>query len=221
MPVSGRIRRACLAACAGLHALALAASAVAIGRPAQAAESYAIAMHGAPALPADFTHMPYANPDAPKGGRLVQGLLGTFDSLNPLIVRGLAVQQIRGFVVESLMARGNDEPFTLYGLLAKSVETDDARTYVTFRLDPAGALLRRQAGHGRRRAVLLGAAARQGPPQSSPVLCQGRKGRGARPAHGAVRFRRRQRPRTAADPRPDAGFAASTPSIPRLSRKPR
>ena len=64
---------------------------------ASAAESYAIAMHGAPALPADFTHMPYANPDAPKGGRLVQGILGTFDSLNPLIVRGLAVQQIRGY----------------------------------------------------------------------------------------------------------------------------
>src|SRR3954453_6043506 len=99
-------------------------------------ESYAIAMHGPPALPADFHHMPYANPDAPKGGRLVQGLLGTFDSLNPLIVRGLAVQQIRGFVVESLMARGNHEPFTLYGLLAKSIETDDARSYVTFRLDP-------------------------------------------------------------------------------------
>src|ERR1700676_4166211 len=69
-------------------------------------ESYAIAMHGGPALPAHFTHMPYANPDAPKGGRLVQGVLGTFDSLNPLIVRGIAVQQIRGFVVESLMARG-------------------------------------------------------------------------------------------------------------------
>jgi peptide/nickel transport system substrate-binding protein len=103
---------------------------------ASAEESYAIAMHGAPALPPDFTHMPYANPDALKGGRLVQGLLGTFDSLNPLIVRGLAVQQIRGFVVESLMARGNDEAFTLYGLLAKSVETDDARSYVTFRLDP-------------------------------------------------------------------------------------
>ena len=99
-------------------------------------ESYAIAMHGGPALPADFTHMPYANPDAPKGGRLVQGVLGTFDSLNPLIVRGLAVQQIRGFVVESLMARGNDEAFTLYGLIAKSVETDDVRSYVTFHLDP-------------------------------------------------------------------------------------
>src|SRR5271169_75403 len=101
-----------------------------------AEQSYAIAMHGAPALPADFMHMPYANPDAPKGGRLVQGLLGTFDSLNPLIVKGIAVQQIRGFVVESLMARGNDEAFTLYGLLAKSVETDDPRSYVTFHLDP-------------------------------------------------------------------------------------
>ena len=93
-------------------------------------------MHGAPALPADFHHMPYANPEAPKSGRLAWGILGTFDSLNPLIVRGLAVQQIRGFVVESLMARGNDEAFTLYGLLAKSVETDDARSYVTFHLDP-------------------------------------------------------------------------------------
>jgi peptide/nickel transport system substrate-binding protein len=101
-----------------------------------AGDSHAIAMHGVPALPADFTHMPYANPDAPKGGRLVQGILGTFDSLNPLIVRGLAVQQIRGFVVESLMARGNDEAFTLYGLLAKSVETDDVRSYVIFHLDP-------------------------------------------------------------------------------------
>jgi peptide/nickel transport system substrate-binding protein len=103
---------------------------------AAAAESYAIAMHGAPALSTTFAHMPYTNPDAPKGGRMVQGMLGTFDSLNPLIVRGLAVQQIRGFVVESLMARGNDEAFTLYGLLAKSVETDEARSYVKFRLDP-------------------------------------------------------------------------------------
>src|SRR3984957_18384585 len=112
------------------------------GGKASAKESYAIAMHGEPALPADFTHMPYANPDVPKGGRLVQGILGTFDSLNPMIVRGLAVQpivavqQMRGLVVESLMARGNDEAFTLYGLLASSVETDDARSYVTFHLNP-------------------------------------------------------------------------------------
>ena len=132
MTVCGRIRLrvlACIALALGVTPLA------AVGE-AKAAESHALAMHGAPALPPDFTHMPYANPDAPKGGRLVWGLLGTFDSLNPLIVRGIAVQQIRGFVVESLMARGNDEAFTLYGLLAKSVETDDARSYVTFHLDP-------------------------------------------------------------------------------------
>jgi len=110
--------------------------------PCHAGDNYAIAMHGAPALPADFTHLPYANPDAPKGGRLVQGVLGTFDSLNPLIVRGVAVQQVaavqpmRGLVIESLMARGNDEAFTLYGLLASSVETDDTRSYVTFHIDP-------------------------------------------------------------------------------------
>src|SRR5689334_10447761 len=94
---------------------------LAMAAPVAAEESYAIAMHGKPALPADFTHMPYTNPDAPKGGRVVWGILGTFDSLNPLIVRGLAVQPVRNYVVESLLARGNDEAFTLYGLLAKTV----------------------------------------------------------------------------------------------------
>src|SRR5204862_424476 len=116
--------------------LMLGLSSAAAESPVWAASGSALAMHGQPALGADFDHMPYANPDAPKGGRLVQGLLGTFDSLNPMIVKGIAVQQVRGYVVESLMARGNDEPFTLYGLLAKSVETDDARSFVTFRLDP-------------------------------------------------------------------------------------
>lgn len=109
---------------------------------ARAEESHAIAMHGAPAIPADFTHLPYFNPDAPKGGRLVWGLLGTFDSLNPMIVQGIPVQQVRsygferGYTIESLMARGENEPFTLYGLLAKTVETDDNRDFVTFHLDP-------------------------------------------------------------------------------------
>ena len=79
-----------------------------------------------------FVAPDYANADAPQGGRMVQGVLGTFDSLNPFIVKGLPAQAIRGYVVESLMARGYDEPFTLYGLLARTVETDDARSYVTF-----------------------------------------------------------------------------------------
>jgi len=132
MTVCGRIRLRVLACVT----LALGVTPLAPLCEAKAGESHALAMHGAPALPPSFTHMPYARPDAPKGGRLVWGILGTFDSLNPLIVRGIAVQQIRGFVLESLMTRGNDEAFTLYGLLARSVETDDARSYITFHLDP-------------------------------------------------------------------------------------
>src|SRR6185436_11318834 len=109
---------------------------------------HAIAMHGEPALPAGFAHFPYANPAAAKGGRITQGVLGSFESLNPFIIRGLAPQGLRaplvsgsnivtGYVVESLMARSYDEPFTLYGLLARTVETDAQRSYVTFGLDPA------------------------------------------------------------------------------------
>jgi len=94
-------------------------------------------MHGEPAWPADFDHARYANPAAPQGGRLTHGVLGTFDSLNPFVVKGLALSQMRGYVVESLLARGYDEPFTLYGLLARTVETDADRTYVTFLLNPA------------------------------------------------------------------------------------
>jgi peptide/nickel transport system substrate-binding protein len=111
----------------------------ALGDPApqDVAVPYAIAMHGAPALAEDFAHFPYADPAAPKGGRLVIGLQGTFDSLNPFNVKsGSAAQGLATNVFQTLMARSLDEPFTLYGLIAKSVETDDDRSYVLFHLDP-------------------------------------------------------------------------------------
>ncbi len=120
-----------------LGALVGCASPAAAAAAAAVVASHAIAMHGVPALSDGFSALPYVNADAPKGGRLVEGVLGTFDSLNPLIVQGLAVQPVRGYVIESLLARSYDEPFTLYGLLAQTVETDDARSYVTFTLDPA------------------------------------------------------------------------------------
>ena len=101
-----------------------------------AGASHAIAMHGAPAYPADFKAFAYVNPDAPQGGRLTLSLPGTFDSFNPFIVRGSAPSFVRNMVVESLMVRGYDEPFTLYGLLAQTVETDAQGSYVTFTLDP-------------------------------------------------------------------------------------
>ncbi|MBV8849874.1 MAG: ABC transporter substrate-binding protein [Methylobacteriaceae bacterium] len=99
--------------------------------------THGIAMHGDPALPPGFDHLPYANPDAPKGGRLKVGAQGTFDSLNPFNIKaGSAAQGIQGNVYQGLMQRSFDEPFTLYGLIAQSIETDDARSFVTFHLDP-------------------------------------------------------------------------------------
>ena len=83
-------------------------------------------MHGKRLEPAGFAHFPYANPDAPKGGRAVFAMQGSYDSLNPLIVKGAPADGLREYVYESLLARANDEPFTLYGLIAESVETDAA-----------------------------------------------------------------------------------------------
>jgi peptide/nickel transport system substrate-binding protein len=83
----------------GLLAALIALAVITDRAAADSRPRHAIAMHGQPALPADFKHTPYVNPDAPKGGRIVWGVLGTFDSLNPFIVRGIAVQQMRGYVI--------------------------------------------------------------------------------------------------------------------------
>ncbi|HZH09662.1 MAG TPA: extracellular solute-binding protein [Microvirga sp.] len=96
---------------------------------------HGIAMHGEPALPAGFPHLPYANPDAPKGGRITLAIQGTFDSLNPYIVLGVAPPAVPTYVLQSLMIRSQDEPFTLYGLVAESVELPDDRSFVTFHIN--------------------------------------------------------------------------------------
>ena len=62
------------------------------------------------------------------------GALGTFDSLNPFIIKGVTPGNMREYVYESLMARSGDEPFTLYGLIAESVELPEDRSSVTFHL---------------------------------------------------------------------------------------
>lgn len=108
-----------------------------LGRARAGDMRHAIAMHGGPAWAPGFTAPSYANASARKGGQLTQGVVGTFDSLNPFIVKGLPAANIRGYIIESLLARGYDEPFTLYGLLANGVETDAARNYVSFAIDPA------------------------------------------------------------------------------------
>ena len=118
--------------------VALALIALFTAAPARAeTPAPAIAMHGAPALPPGFAALPYVDPDAPKGGTLRLGLYGSFDSLNPFNVKALSTAEgLSGHVFESLMARSRDEPFTLYGLIAETIETDAARSYATFRLNP-------------------------------------------------------------------------------------
>ena len=103
-------------------------------QPLLAQTTHGIAMYGTPALPPDFVSLPYANPDAPKGGRLVFGESGGFDSLNPFILKGNAPAGVSALTVETLMGRSYGEPFALYGLLAESVETDEARSFVAFTL---------------------------------------------------------------------------------------
>ncbi|SEE44304.1 peptide/nickel transport system substrate-binding protein [Rhizobiales bacterium GAS188] len=116
-------------------ATALAAFGVSAGANADiSASGRAIAMHGQPVLPEDFTHFPYADPQARRGGRLVWGVQGTFDSLNPLIVKGNATEAVMRFAMQSLMTRSLDEPFSMYGLLARRIELSPDRTQLTFHL---------------------------------------------------------------------------------------
>lgn len=91
-------------------------------------------MHGTPALEAGFSSLPYVNPQAPKGGVLKQAVTGSFDSTNPFIVRGQAATGVRTLVFESLLARNWDEPFSLYGLLAQSIDVADDFSTITFKL---------------------------------------------------------------------------------------
>ncbi len=119
----------------GLAGLVRVAALLAVTAGLAAAEpKHGIAMYGEPALPPDFVSLPYANPDAPKGGEIRFGESGGFDSLNPFIVKGRAPAGLSALTVETLLGRSYDEAFSLYGLLAESVDTDEARSYVEFTL---------------------------------------------------------------------------------------
>ncbi len=108
--------------------------------PAAPAPVHAIALHGQPKYPADFTHVSYVNPNAPKGGTLKLNAIGTFDSLNPFIIKGTPAAGLNflrsGFVYESLMQNAWDEPFTLYGVLAQSIEMPEDKSWVAFNIRP-------------------------------------------------------------------------------------
>ncbi|MFQ1702432.1 extracellular solute-binding protein [Loktanella agnita] len=116
------------------RAVSLAAGLIAAAQIASAEPQHGIAMYGDPALPPDFVSLPYANPDAPTGGQIVTAEVGSFDSLNPFILKGSVPWQLRFFLGESFMGRSIDEPFSLYGVLAESIETGPNREWVEFTL---------------------------------------------------------------------------------------
>ncbi len=86
--------------------------------------------------PAGFTHYGHANPAAPKGGRLALPAFGKYDTLNPFTLKGRAPLLLQGLVFETLMDTSADEPFSVYGLLAESIEIAADGRSVIFRLDP-------------------------------------------------------------------------------------
>ncbi len=85
--------------------------------------------------PADFKHLDYVNPDAPKGGTFRRYATGTFDTFNPYIIKGTPAAGI-GLVYETLMTSPSDEISTEYGLIAKTVEVPEDLSFVTYNLRP-------------------------------------------------------------------------------------
>ncbi len=98
--------------------------------------SPSMAMGYTPKYSKNFKHFDYVNPDAKKGGKLVLSGFGTFDSLNPYILKGISAEGL-SLVFESLLEKSLDEPFSSYGLLAEDIELAKDKLSVTFRLNSA------------------------------------------------------------------------------------
>lgn len=118
-----------------------------IALPAQAEEKGtivklpAVAMHGDVKYKDNYTHFGYVNPDAPKEGTMKDSSIGTFDSLNPFIVKGSSAKGIsflgQSKLYDALMEQSYDEPFSMYGLLAETIEFDTTdKSWVAFNLNP-------------------------------------------------------------------------------------
>ena len=119
-----------------LRLLAAMIACISLSAHAAGAEpKHGISMYGALKYGPDFKHFAYTNANAPKGGRVRVSAIGTFDSLNPFIIKGNAAAGA-GLIYNRLMAHSLDEPFALYGELAQAVETPEDRAWVEFTLNP-------------------------------------------------------------------------------------
>ena len=123
-----------LAAFVVLVAVAALPPRVAAGAPATRT-THGLSMYGDLKYGPNFAHFDYADPQAPKGGAVTLSALGTFDSLNPFILKGVPAAGL-GQVFDTLMVGAADEPFAQYGLVAETVETPADRSWVAFTLRP-------------------------------------------------------------------------------------
>ncbi|ANJ67958.1 peptide ABC transporter substrate-binding protein [Halothiobacillus diazotrophicus] len=105
--------------------------------PGVKAAGFAEALGYSPKYPADFPAFHYVNPDAPKGGHLALSVFGSFDSLNPFVLKGLAADGLNQLCFETLTARAWDEPFSAYGLLADRADLAEDGRSITFRINDA------------------------------------------------------------------------------------
>ncbi len=122
---------------------ALLLAAAALGWSATAADAqdtrvwrHAAALTGEPRYPEGFAHFDYVNPDAPRGGVVrVAGATPTFDTLNPILPKGVGAGGV-GLIYETLMTASLDEVDTSaeYGLLAEALTYPDDYSSVTYRL---------------------------------------------------------------------------------------
>tara|TARA_B100000427_G_scaffold311202_1_gene301636 strand:+ start:2012 stop:3826 length:1815 start_codon:yes stop_codon:yes gene_type:complete len=96
-------------------------------------KAHAISMHGTPKYPKSFKHFDYVDPDAPIGGIIKLHQIGSFDTLNNFILKGdpaVNLSQIH----DSLLVKSNDEPFTMYGLIAENITVPKDRSWVIFKI---------------------------------------------------------------------------------------
>jgi microcin C transport system substrate-binding protein len=114
---------------------------------AQAGEpkpAHAFALRGTPKYGPDFTQFDFVRADAPKGGAIVLAEPGTFDSMNPFLLKGVPADVVAGGLavepgatIDTLMVSSQDEPATVYGLIAQSITVPDDRSWTEFDINPA------------------------------------------------------------------------------------
>jgi microcin C transport system substrate-binding protein len=99
------------------------------------APTHGLSIHGDLKYDPRFPHFAYVNPAAPKGGSVRLAATGTFDNLNPFILKGVPPQGI-GTTFETLLVTSADEPSSEYGLIAETIQTPPDRSWVAFTLRP-------------------------------------------------------------------------------------